>query len=451
MTRSWLAGAILAASLASAHAAAQQAEPPPEPPVVAGEAPVAAPEPFRFSAEFKLNFRSSKDLQTPIFTPFPEEDEYGPFTQRTVDPGSSFELSSLNLRGEGEITSGVWVRAEVHLLDLYNRNPTSSDDRIFLREAWVRFGGAIEPLRPASAHGAYVLLGMAPRFTKQLVRHLDSYGLWGTAVGRFEQPQLQVGAGLGRHGYVKAMVGSGNPLFLRDTNALAGDNGTPERAPGSPDRTYETGFPILYDAKPSDLSLGRVEWGLGLGARFERGESSALDVLGWGFGRRLSDSVRIRGSELLGDIELLRGEGFPLPFEGRRKREWGINLQGKAGGLRLFGQYVWQDIASLKRRGYELDLAWLQPLDGLFLIQQSPFLNWIQPTVRISSIDTLFSGPRQFPSLSVLWDWKKYDLGVRLGLVHGVDLTLEYSRHNAVVPRGTVHPDEFLTTLRVGF
>jgi hypothetical protein len=454
--RGFAAALVFTLAAAAVPALAQTAEPPAppapsEPVVEAGEAPAPrTSEPFHVEAEFKLNYRWSKDLSTPIFTPFPEQKDYGPLFQRTADPGSSAELSTLNVRAEGEITSGVFVKAEVHVLDLYNRNPTSSDDRIFLREAWVRFGRSPEPLKAASGSRAYVLLGLAPRFTKQVVRHLESYGLWGTAVGRFEQPQLQAGVSLGRHAHAKAMIGTGNPLFMRDTNALAGDNGA-GYALGSPERVYETGFPILYDAKPTDVSFGRLEWGAGLGARFARGEKTAVDLLAWSFGRDLQDRVSIRGSSLAGDLDLLRGEGFPLPFHGDRKREYGLNVEAKAAGLRLFGQLVDQDIAGLKRRGFEADLSWLRRLNGLFLVGESPFLNWIQPTVRISYIDNRFSGNRNYPSLSVLWDWTKYDLGVRVGLVRGIDLTAEYSRHDATLRVGTLHPDEFLTTLRVGF
>ena len=32
---------------------------------------------------------------------------------------------------------------------------------------------------------------------------------------------------LGRHVYVKVSATQGNPVFIRDPNALAGDNGTP--------------------------------------------------------------------------------------------------------------------------------------------------------------------------------------------------------------------------------
>lgn len=424
----------------------------------AGPGPEATPapqpegRPFRLGGEIKVNFRDSEDAASPVFFPFPPDlipqGQSGVF-MRTVDPGSSLEVSNAALRGEGEITSGVTAKVEVHFLDLYNRNPTSSDDRILLREAWVRFGRSPQGFGSGGT-SFYVLAGLAPRFSKPLERRLESYGLWGTAVGRFEQPQLQLGGTLGRL-YWRAMAGNGNPVFFRDPNALAGDNGTPERAPGNVNPIYQSGFPILYDTKPGDVSFhGDFEWGGGLGYR-AGSEHEGLDVLGWAFGRRLQDTVRIRGTFYGGDIKLLQGNGFPLPYSGADKREYGINAQGRLGGGRLFAQYVDQKIAGLPRHGFEAEVAWRLPLHGLFLIGESPALNWVQPVVRASRIDNGFGAPLEYPGLSVTWDWTKIDAGLRVGIVREVDLTAEYSWNEARTRTSTLHPDEALVTLRVGF
>jgi hypothetical protein len=437
----WGPAALLLCALAAAPAGAQPQE----------------PTEFRLSGELKAGYRWSKAEQSSVFFPFPPSFLPPGQTQvfmRTPDPGSSLEVQHLSLMGAGEITSGVFARFEVRLLDLYNRNPTSSDDRVFVRQAYVRFGRKPEPLDGTSGGRFYTLFGMAPRFTKQMVRHLESYGLLGTAVGRFEQPQLELGGQLGRTLYLRGMVGGGNPLFFRDTNALAGDNGTPERQPGNVHPIYESGFPIFYDAKASDVTFnGNFEWGAGVGARVGGGERAGADLLGWYFTRRLADSVDIRGTTYSGDLKLLRGAGVPLATSGDRKREWGVNLQAQAKGLRLFGQYVDQEFAGLRRRGVEAELAWNIGLNGLFLVGESPFGNWVQPAFRYSWIDNLFIVPRQFPGLSVGWDWKKYDFGLRFGLVRNVDLTAEYTLH--WVDRGPGRPslpmDELLVTLRAGF
>jgi len=438
------------ALLVSAIAAAAQAQEPQA---------IASPEPerpgFRIGGEIKAGLRWSKNEQSSVFFPFPPG--FLPAGQRvflrTPDPGTALEIQHLALTGSGEITSGVLARFEVRLLDLYNRNPTSSDDRIFVRQAYVRFGDKPEPLDAAPGSRLYAQVGMAPRFTKQMLRHLESYGLWGTALARFEQPQLELGARLSRHAYLRGMLGAGNPLFFRDTNALAGDNGTPERQPGNVDPIYQSGFPMLYDAKATDYRRsGRFEWGAGVGARFGGGKRAAADALAWYFTRRLAERARLRGTSYSGDLTLLRGFGVPLPFHGDKKSEWGLNLEARLKGLRVFGQYVDQDIAELHRRGFELEAAWLLRLNGLFLVGESPFGNWIQPVFRFSWIDNLFSTPREFPGLSVGWDWKKYDFGVRFGMVRGVDLTAEYTLH--WVDRGSapsIPMDELLLTLRVGF
>ena len=443
-------GVLLSASLALAatRTASAQGTAAPEP----SPTPQEESRPFRLGGELKVSFRNSKDVSSPVYFPFPPalipRGQTGVF-MRTVDPGSSLEVPNAAFRGEGEITSGVTAKVEVHFLDLYNRNPTSSDDRVLLREAWVRFGRAPEGFRSGGT-SLYVLVGLAPRFSKQLQRRMESYGLWGTAVGRFEQPQVQLGGTLGRL-YWRAMVGNGNPVFFRDPNALAGDNGTPERAPGNVNPIYQSGFPILYDAKPTDVTVhGDLEWGGGLGYR-AGSDRAGLDVLGWAFGRRLQDTVSLRGTFYGGDIKLLQGNGFPLPYTGRDKREYGVNVQGRWGGGRLFGQYVDQEIAHLRRRGFEAELAWRFGLDGLFLIGESPALNWIQPVVRVSHVDNGFDGPREFPGLSVTWDWTKVDAGLRVGIVREVDLTAEYSWHAARTRTSTLHPNEALVTLRVGF
>ena len=448
-----LAGWTMALCCSAAMAAAQEPAASPEPePVPAEQGPR-----FHLGGELKTHFRDAKALAVLDEFPFPpsfrpNNDATIQIFERTVAPQPSFDISTVTLRGEGELSSAVSAKIEVHFLELYSRNPTSSDDRIAVREAWVLVGHRPETLREAHGSSAYVQVGLAPRFSKQMTRRLESYGLWGTAVGRFEQPQLQVGGILGSHVYWRGMVGNGNPVFFRDPNALAGDNGTPERVPGAVNPIYESGFPILYDAKFQDLNpSGTFEWGAGLGLR-AAGERSAVDVLGWYFKRGLQDVVRIRGTFYSGDIKLLKGVFVPLPFSGHDKHELGLNLEARLGGGRLYAQYVDQEIASLPRRGLEAELAWRLPLNGLFLVGESPVGNWIQPVIRVSTIDNRFVTPREFPAPSVGWDWKKYDLGLRVGLVREVDLTAEYSRNDVTLPSGEkIHPDELLITLRAGF
>ncbi len=433
----------LLALLFSGRVVAQEKDKVETPPPVAVQ-----PEEFHFGGEIKAGYRWSEALESPIFTPAFQVRGL----MRTPDSGSSFEIQHLAVSGEGEVTSGVFAKFEVRFLDLYNRNPISTDDKVFVRQAFVRFGEKPEVLSDEPGSKFYALFGMAPRFSKQTTRHLETYGLWGTAVGRFEQPQLEIGASLGPHFYARAMVGSGNPLFLRDTNVLAGDNLSD--APSNPKATYELGFPILSDANVGELNVkGHAETGFGLGGRWGGSESSRLDVLAWYFGRRLADSARFRGTDYLGELSVLRGAGFPIPTTGDKRHEWGVNVQGKTRGLRLFGQWVDQDLAGAGRYGVEAEVAYIFRLSGLFLVGESPFGNWIQPTFRFSWTHNQFTIPVAYPRLSVGWPWKKYDFGLRVGLVRNVDLTAEYAFHQ--VFRTAALPNlpmkEFVMTLRTAF
>jgi hypothetical protein len=438
-----------------AAAVAQEPSPAPSP-------SPAAQRRFRLGGELKAHFRHTAFEEVKDQFPFP--DFFLPPGQtevfeRTASKGSSLEVSTFNLIGEGDFTPDISARLEVHFLDLYNRNPTTSDDRIALREAWIRFGHKYEALDPAPRTSFYAEIGKAPRFTKPRLRRLESYGLWSTAVGRFEELQLELGGSVGRNLYWRGAVANGNPLFFRDPNALSGDNGTPERIPSPTPRPVsgqhpiiESGFPILYDSKANDFNLsGRFQAGAGLGYRAkDEKDTQAVDVLAWYFHRTLADAAPIRGSFYLGDLTLLRGVLIPLSFSGRNKSEYGLNLEARRGDWRLFAQYVHQDIAKLVRRGFEVELAWQIPLNGLFASGDQSVINWIQPVFRFSNIGNKFEVPFNYPAPSVGFDWRKYDLGVRVGVIRGIDFTAEYSRHDMIVPP-TLHPDELLLTFRAAF
>jgi hypothetical protein len=416
---------------------------------------------FQLQIELKSNFRDTADLATVSPFPFPPSFIPPGQTQVFLKPpaaGSSFELQTVNLIGQAHLEPGITSKVEVHFLDLYNRNPTSSDERVQIHDAWVRFGGRTDgPVTQPDGPTLYAQFGRNPLFIKERQRRLESYGLWSTAIARFEENGLEVGGDFGKHLYWRSQAASANPLFFRDPNALAGDNGTPERQPGDVHPIYQSGFPILYDAKSTDLNVsGKLHTGVGFGWRAGDKETGGVDVLGWYFERTLADFVAIHGSTYSGDLGLLNGP-FPdlfhagLPIHGDRKQEGGINVDARVGGLIVFAQGVAQDIAGLKRSGAEGEFAYRLDLPGI-LFGETPVLRWIQPAIRVSFINNHFTLNPIYPAPSVGWNWRKYDIGARLGVVPGIDLTAEYAR-NVVFTQsnGIIHPDEFLFTVRTAY
>ncbi len=407
---------------------------------------------FRLKGEVKAHFRDSKDVAVTL-------GQMGDILvqERTPDPGGSFEVSTVNLIGEGELTKGLFAKVEIHFIDLYNRNPTSTSDEVRVREAYLRFGKRIDGLKAFDGTSAYVQAGKAPRFAKQLTRRLESYGLWGTAVNRFEEIGVEAGGSLGKYVYWRAAAANANPLFMRDPNSLAGDNGTPDRIDFDrlDDSPYNSGFPILYDAQANDTRLsGEAQVGGGLGFRVVSDDGrKGIDLLGWVYQRDLADSVRIEGTIYGGDLDLLDdvAPGTTDWLDGRDKIEAGVNLEARLGGFSVFGQYVRQEIAGLVRKGYEVEASYRFPTNGLFAVGDQPWINWIQPAVRVSRIDNDFDVPAGFLAPSFAWDWTKLDFGLRFGIVRNVDLTVEYARHEMKVWAQVLHPDELLVTLRAGF
>jgi hypothetical protein len=423
-------------------------------------APLVSTDRFKLHLELKADYRDTKDLATVSPFPFPPSFLPPGQTQVFLKPaaaGSSFEIQTINFTGDAHLGPGVDGKIDLRFLDLYNRNPTSSDDRVQLHEAWVRFGNRTDgPRAQPEGLSAYAQFGKSPLFSKQRLRHLESYGLWSTAVARFEEIGVEAGGDFGKHLYWRSLFASANPLFFRDPNALAGDNGTPERQPGNVDPIYQSGFPILYDAKATDLNVnGAFHSGAGFGWKTGTDETG-IDVMAWGYERKLSEFVALRGTTYSGDLGLLNGP-FPdlfhagLPVHGDRKDEAGINVDGRAGGFVAWGQAVSQDIAGLKRSGAEGEFAYRADLPGI-LVGETPVLRWIQPAIRASFINNHFVLNPIYPAPSVDWNWRKYDLGVRLGIIPGCDVTAEYSRNVVFTSsNGIIHPDEFLMTFRTAY
>jgi hypothetical protein len=405
---------------------------------------------LRFSLEGKAHYRDSERNRFAV--PFSIGGRQ--LAMETVNPGSHLELSTATLYVDAEWGEHLTGRLKLDLVDLYDRNPTSTDRSIDVDEAWLRFGRETPPGAPAAAPGGYLKIGKLGKMERQDDRHLESYGLAATAFNRFEDLGIEAGVDLGRHFYVKGSLTQGNPLFMRDPNALAGDHGTPARLdPGPPEPALGTGIVILYDAEIEDLDVdGKLQTGLALGVRLggDAGGPTAELML---FGRRreLADTVALHGTRYGGDLDLLLGPGnqFPFPISGRRKEELGANLWLYWGGFTLFGQYVDQEIAGLPRIGWESEAAWSFELPVRWALAGRQLFPFVAPAVRYSSLDPRFSGPPITPSPSFEWEWTKLDAGVRLGIVPGIDLTVEYARNRFTLRSGReAANDELLTTLR---
>ena len=444
----WLAVAILL--FISPFVWSQEAEDPPQ------EEQQSEEKLFEFHGEFKAHYRWSEDSQFPLRFPFPPD--FIPRGQtsvflRTVSPGSSAEISAFNLIVDVTPAESIKGRVRVAVVDLYNRNPTSTDQTVNLKEAWLQFGTRTEFLEATEGTHAYALFGKAPKFERQPERNMESYGLVSTAFNRFEDIQLQLGGNFGEHVYWRAQVSNGNPVFFRDPNALAGDNGNDDFRFPNPEIHLNSGFPILYDAESEDVSFDQVELGGGLGLRFQSDDGTkGIDLLGFYYQRELADRVDLRGTFYGGDLDLLDGTGgFGLPISGRDKEEFGGNIDFRLGNLELFFQGVHQEMAGLERDGYEVEILYRASLPLAFSAGGKQLFTFIQPIVRLSFIDNHFraADPR-FVAPSTTWDWNKYDVGVRIGIIQGIDLTAEYSFHDITAAR-PVNVDEFLTTLRFRF
>ena len=410
---------------------------------------------FEFHGEFKAHYRWSEDSQFPVRFPFPPE--FIPRGQtsvflRTVDPGSSAEISAFNLIVDITPAESVKGRVRLAVIDLYNRNPTSTDQTVNLKEAWMQFGTRTEFLQDADRTNVYLLFGKAPKFERQPDRNLESYGLVSTAFNRFEDIQFQLGGNFGDHLYWRAQVSNGNPVFFRDVNALAGDNGNDDLRLPNPELHLNSGFPILYDAESEEVSFDEAEVGGGLGLRFQSEDGSkGVDLLGFYYQRELAERVDLRGTFYGGDLDLLDGTaGIGLPIQGNDKQEFGGNAEFRWGPLRAFFQGVHQELAGLERDGYEMEILFRASLPLAYSAGGKQLFTFLQPVVRISFIDNHFRADPRFVAPSTQWDWKKYDVGVRIGIIQGVDFTAEYSFNDITAAR-PVNIDEFLSTLRVRF
>ena len=103
------------------------------------------------SGELKANGRWSQDDRFPLAFPFPPD--FVPQGQpnvamQTVAPGASLEVSKALLHLDVTLPRGIATHVKIGFIDLYGRNPTSTDQTVNVEEAWIAFGkkrGWLEP------------------------------------------------------------------------------------------------------------------------------------------------------------------------------------------------------------------------------------------------------------------------------------------------------------------
>jgi hypothetical protein len=414
---------------------------------------------LRLGVEVRGNLRDSDANRFP--SPFPFRSDQLPVGQRqafleTVEPGRHAELSLVSLRLDADLGRRLAGRVKIDAIDLYDRNPTSSDREIDVDEAWLRWGEESAPGFLPERSFAYVKFGKFGKFERQDDRHLESYGLAATAFNRFEDAGLELGVDLGRHAYAKLSWTTGNPVFLRDPNALAGDNGTAPLGRSQPGNVPElgTGIDILYDAEIETLDLGKYsELGGALGLRFaDASGRRGVEAMAWAYRRTLAPRAALHGTFYGGDLDTLDGP-FPdtsLPIRGDGKQETGGNLWVYLGGLSLFAQAVDQEIAGMSRSGTDIEAAWNIELPLRWALAGRQLFPSIQPAVRYSRLDPDFNGGSPvFPAPSLRWEWTKQDFGLRLAVLPDLDVTFEQNRNEFILGNGSHRRnDETLVTVR---
>jgi hypothetical protein len=408
---------------------------------------------FTERLEIRANYRDSRHERFPLRFPFPPS--FLPIGQttgfeETPDAGHQFEISVVQIRLDAKYGKWIAAHAQIHGQDKYRRNPTSSDRKVDADELWIRVGEKPEFLERPERTSFFAQIGKAPKMERQPIRLLESYGLAATSFNRMEDTQLLAGGTVGRNLYWRLQLANGNPLFFRDPNALAGDNGTPELDPfvhPNPNPKLKSGFPILYNAETESLffETQHLQFGQGLGYRWQRADQNlGFDAIVFHYRRTMSTNEKKLDGTFYGpDLDLLLGPlDKGLPLSGRTKEEYGGRLYSEWHGLTAIAQFTKQAVAGLQRQGSEVEAGY--KINTSFGPLQS-----IQPAVRWSALTNRFRGnPLLYPAPSIWWPWTKIDAGVRIGFVRNIDLTLEHAKHNIGAPR-KLNVGETLITLRV--
>ena len=404
---------------------------------------------FKYQLEGKFHYRASDENRFATAFPFPPEalpiGESSAFLE-TVDPGDHIEISALSLSGRWRHNSGFSALFRIDAIDRYDRNPTSEDHEIDLDSLVLRYQTNLSKA-PSSNDSFYLQIGKFAKFERQEQRRLESYGLVATAFNRFEDSGIESGLSFTNGVYAKLSYTTGNAVFIRDPNALAGDNGVSELRipPNNPDPNLGSGIVVLYDAEIENFNLDdSPELGVGVGYRWqEPGSALLFDLLLYGYQRELQQSRSLNGTfygadlDLLDLGEVLPGAGIQLPVSDDEKTEIGFNVRYERLGFSLWGQYVEQSLAGLDRQGLELELAYTLNTKTK-----------ITPVLRYSELDNDFVGDSRYPAPSVWWDWRKVDAGVNFKINKKITAIVEYSFNDFIRGGKTESNNELLVSIR---
>ena len=423
------------------------------------EAPAKPQWRFRTRAEIRANYRDSNEEKFQLRFPFPPS--FLPVGQKfgfeeTVNQGHHTELSVVQFKLDAEYGNYFAAHAQVHARDKYRMNPTSEDKKYDADEFYLRLGQNPGMLDRPDKTSFFIQGGKFPHMERQPIRLLESYGLAATSFNRFEDVGFMGGGSVGRNLYWRVTATTGNPLYFRDPNALAGDNGVKELLQPNPDPHLKSGFPILYNAETEGYTLrtDHVQVGEGLGYRWQRADQSAgFDLILFHYRRSMSDREKLTGTFYSGDIQLLLGPpGFniALPITDRKKEETGGRVYTEWRDLTFIAQFTKQHVAGLQRQGHEAEIGYRINFAHGPAVGGESILQSIQPAVRWSQLVNRFRGPspKNFVAPSVWWPWAKVDYGVRIGFAKNVDLTVEHAKHFVGAPR-KLNLDESLATLRI--
>jgi hypothetical protein len=400
----------------------------------------AGESPFDLRVDAKFNYRLSNENRYP--TPFPPGSAH-----ETVEAGDHLEVSDIAVFGKWQMTENWQAVAKIDFIDLYERNPTSSDHEIDLDNFFVRYGTkhSNDPL-PESID-FYGQFGKFGKFERQEDRHLESYGLISTAFNRLEDSGFEFGLDFPTGIYGKLSYTTGNPFYFRDPNALAGDNGVLKH----PDKDIKSGLPIFYDAEVENMDLSNEpETGGALGYRWlNDGGNSRVNVMIFNYRRDMADEADLHGTVYGGDMDLFAVTPIEVPAltstirlssNGKKKDENGINVWWYYNDLAVFVQYVTQNAAGLKRSGEEIELS--------YAFDNIPGIVGITPVLRYSKLTPDFNPGPAYPSPSVSWEWTKYDMGFNVDFTESIRLTIEYAQNDIIRKKDRENNDEALMTLR---